>query len=142
MEKTTGTVAEALRQAHAALTQDMNELEAMLASSPAAAPLHARLQTMRADLAKHFAFEEQNGYMAEVRRREPRLEHAIQQLAREHQELLQGLDTLLHDCVMSRTVDESLKARTLAWLRRLRKHELCENDLVQDAYQFDVSGED
>ena len=89
MARTETSIAEALSRAHDALLNDLEKLWESVdpASGQTLAGLLARLSTTQAHVTEHFRFEEQNGYMDAVRKREPRLERAIQQLAEEHEQL-------------------------------------------------------
>jgi hypothetical protein len=86
MESKEISTAEALRRAHEALGRDLQALEATFARDSAEnlALIKIRLKATQTHLLEHFRFEEQNGYMEKIRKREPRLEHAIEQLASEH----------------------------------------------------------
>ena len=144
MERTKNSVAEALGQAHAALLVDLRELEqaTRLFSGEDLEELRTRLGEARAHLTEHFRFEEQNGYMDAVRKREPRLERAVQQLAEEHGQLQQALAALIRDAGAETSLGDTLRAEIRAWIERVRQHEVRENDLVQDAFDLDIGAED
>jgi iron-sulfur cluster repair protein YtfE (RIC family) len=144
MPATNTTVADVLGRAHAKLLQDLRQLEeaARTASGQGAVQLHACLARTWSDLAEHFQFEEQNGYMGAVRLREPRLEHAIRQLAEEHRQLTQSLDTLMTNAKAAAHVTDEFCQELHAWVERVRDHEARENQLVQDSFNLDITGED
>jgi hypothetical protein len=137
-------VAESLSKAHAALLADLRELEQAVhpSSGESLAELRARLGEVRADITKHFRFEEQNGYMDVVRKREPRLERNIQQLADEHRLLAGTLDGLVRKSGAVSKLGETLRQEVRAWIERVRQHEARENDLIQDAFNLDIGTED
>jgi hypothetical protein len=137
-------VAESLRQAHAALLADLRELEqaAHPTSGEGLAELRARLWEARADITEHFRFEEQNGYMEVVRKREPRLERNIQQLAEEHRQLAGILDGLIRESDAATKLGDRLRQEVRAWIDGVRQHEAREHDLVQDAFNLDIGTED
>ncbi len=137
-------VAESLSQAHATLLADLLELEqaAHPSSGESLAELRARLGEARADIIKHFRFEEQNGYMDVVRKREPRLERNIQQLADEHRQLVGALDILVRKSGTATRLDDTLRQGVRAWVERVRRHGAREHDLVQDAFNLDIGTED
>jgi hypothetical protein len=137
-------VAESLSQAHAALLADLRELEQAVqpSSGEGLAELRARLGEARADITERFRFEEQNGYMDVVRKREPRLELNIQQLADEHRQLAGTLDGLVRKSGAATRLDETLRQEVRAWVERVRQHEARENDLIQDAFNLDIGPED
>ncbi len=144
MGRTENSVAEALGQAHAALLADLRELEQAVCPSreEGLAELHARLGAAHAHITKHFRFEEQNGYMDAVRKREPRLERTIQQLAEEHRQLGQSLDALIGEAGAATSVGDALREGIREWIECIRQHEVRENDLVQDAFNLDIGAED
>src|SRR5208282_360511 len=97
MTTTENAVAEALALAHRALLSDLRELEqaASRPSQEGLEDLRARLGAAHTHITEHFRFEEENGYMDAVRKREPRLERTIEQLAAEHRELARTLSSLI-----------------------------------------------
>jgi hypothetical protein len=142
--KAVTSVAEALGRAHAALLEDLRKLEEVVhaISDARLAELRARLGVTRMHLTEHFRFEEQSGYMDVVRKREPRLERAVQQLADEHGQLRQTLDALIGELGSATHLDEALREKIPAWIKQVREHETRENDLVQDAFDLDIGAED
>jgi len=135
---------EALRRAHATLLDDLRQLE--LAVQPTAGvdleEVRGRLGATRTCITAHFRFEEQDGYMDAARKREPRLERAIDHLAAEHHELSQSLDALVAEAQTAPTLNEGFRDKVRGWIERVGKHELRENDLVQDAFNLDLAAED
>jgi predicted nucleic acid-binding Zn-ribbon protein len=144
MEKAETSVAEALSQAHAALLADLEELDRGVRPSSTSdlAELRARLATTSTHVAEHFRFEEQKGYLDTVRKREPRLERAIQQLEEEHRQLLESLAALVEEAAAATSLGDPLRDRVRSWVTNLRQHEIRESDLVQDAFNLDISAED
>jgi hypothetical protein len=144
MAKTESSVADALRLAHQALMDDLRQLEeaAGLHADKGLHELRARTETTRTHIAEHFRCEEQDGYMAALRKREPRLEHVIQQLAQEHRELLQDLDAVAQDAQAATNLSTTMRGKLKTWVKRVRQHEAHENDLVQNAYNLDLAAED
>ena len=86
--------------------------------------------------------EEQNGYMDAMRKREPRLERTIEQLAAEHGQLKQSLDALVREAGAATSLSGTLQNEIREWVERVRQHEIRENDLVQDAFNLDIGAED
>jgi hypothetical protein len=142
--KRRASFAKALRKAHAALLKDLRTLEecACSRSSERLANLRVRLGATRAHLGEHFRLEEQDGYMDIVRKREPRLERAVQQLADEHQLLMQSLDALITEIWAATSLDDTFPVKVQAWVERIRDHETRETRLVQDAFDLDIGAED
>jgi len=138
------SVAEALGKAHVALLADLRELEQAVrpSSGEDLAGLRARLGAAHAHITEHFRFEEQNGYMDAVRKREPRLERTIHQLAEEHGQLRQSLEALIGEARGVTSLGDTLREGIQGWIERVRQHEFRENNLVQDAFNLDIGAED
>jgi hypothetical protein len=144
MQNTTTSFADALARAHGALLQNLRSLEDAVGAVPpkSAVELAARLGVTRAQISQHFCFEEQNGYLDAVRKREPRLEHRIQELAADHGRLLESLDKLVERARAATGPDPGLREDVKKWVDSVRQHEARENELVQDAFNFDFGAED
>ena len=144
MGTTENSVAEALGRAHVALLADLRELEqsARPSSGEGLAGLRARLGATQTHVTEHFRFEEQNGYMEAVLKREPRLERAIQQLAEEHRSLAQSLAVLVERAKAGTSLDDPFREEVRGWVERVRQHEARENEVVQDAFNLDIGAED
>jgi hypothetical protein len=142
--KTENSLAESLGRAHGALLADLRELEKAVgtASGEALAELRDRLRATDAHISEHFRFEEQNGYMDAVRKREPRLVRPIDELAQEHGELRQTLAALTERAGACTSLDDALREEIRDWIRRVRRHEARENELVQGAFNLDIGPED
>jgi hemerythrin-like domain-containing protein len=144
MKRPRPNVAESLRDAHATLLADLRQLEA--ATQPPSpedqSELLTRLRSMRKHVTEHFRFEEQNGYMDAVRKRQPRLERTIEELATEHRELSQVLEDLIAQGVAAASSHDGFCNKIAQWIARLRKHETRENELVQDSFNLDIAAED
>ncbi len=142
MGKPENRVAEALNEAHVSLLADLRELEEAASPSSGAGVglLRSRLRTTLAHLTEHFRFEEQNGYMDAVRKREPGLGRAIDELALEHGRLRQALEALIGKAAAA--PDAGLADEIRDWIGQVRRHEICENALVQDTFNRDVGAED
>jgi hypothetical protein len=93
-------------------------------------------------LEDHFRFEEQNGYLDTIRNREFRLSHSIQHLAKQHQSLLETLDALIAAAEAATSIDRGLADEITKWINDVREHEIRKNELVQDAFNFDIAAED
>ena len=144
MERTENSVAEALARAHVALLADLRVLEqsARPSSGEGLADLRARLGATQTHVTEHFRFEEQNGYMEAVLKREPRLERAIQQLAEEHRSLAQSLAVLVERAKAGTSLDDPFREEVRGWVERVRQHEAREKEVVQDAFNLDIGAED
>jgi iron-sulfur cluster repair protein YtfE (RIC family) len=138
------SVSRDLTYAHASLLEDLHHLEQAVLppSREGEAELHARLLWTRNHITSHFRFEEENGYMDAVRKREPHLVRAIDQLAAEHRQLSQDLDELVELTQTGDGVGAALRQKVQAWVERVEAHEHRENDLVQNAFNQDIDAEE
>jgi hypothetical protein len=97
---------------------------------------------IRHRLKVHFEVEEKNGYMDVVRKREPRLERRIQRLGDEHIVLAAGLDSLIEGAARTSRITAPFRTKIRGWIRSVRRHEMCEDDLIQDVFESDIGAED
>jgi hypothetical protein len=135
---------EALTRAHVALQKELGKLEeaARPASVEGAAALRARLMATHTHVIAHFRFEEDNGYLDAVSRREPRLGRVVRELAEDHRRLAESLEALVEEAWAAPHADDTLRGKVRAWLGQLGRHEARENDLVQEAFNADIGAED
>src|SRR5262245_55234372 len=144
MSTTKDWIAEALAGAHVMLGEELRRLEEAARPGPGEGPaaLAARLSATRAHLAEHFRLDEHDGYMDAVREREPSLEKRVQELAEEHRGLMQSLDARLRRAGAAGGVGDLFRGAVRAWVKRVRRHEARETDLIQEAFTVDVGPED
>jgi hypothetical protein len=144
MTRSANAIADDVFRAHVALLGDLQDLEDAVSPTSRAdvGVVAAALAAAREHVKAHFRFEEEDGYMEALRRREPHLERAIHQLAEEHHELAGSLDALVAEARAAPRLDDGLRERIRAWTTSLRQHEARENALVQDAFNRDVGPED
>jgi iron-sulfur cluster repair protein YtfE (RIC family) len=110
--------------------------------TPRMGELGDRIQPLRDELARHFADEEQNGYLAEALAAAPRFTREAQELQAEHAEFLTQLDDLiarLHELEPPFASWQEACRKLEAILGRLRRHEGRETALVQSAFEEDVA---
>ncbi len=138
MAQLQATFGNALLEAHRALVEDLRDLEATRATDQPEG-LAARLERTRNQLAEHFRFEEQNGYLASVLERYPHLKGPVQHLVGEHRHLLRSLDELRGEVQQASLPAGDLGQRVAAWIRQVRRHERRENVLVEDAFNLDLT---
>ncbi len=80
--------------------------------------------------------------MDAVRKQEPRLEHAIQNLIDEHRELVRSLDTLIEEAEAKNKLEDVFRQKVHRWIERVREHESRENGLLEDAFVEDLGAGD
>jgi hypothetical protein len=143
VEKALSSLAQTLRLAHEALLRDLHGLEAAGRAEAQTSPaeMGMRLRRTRAHLTDHFRFEEQNGYLDVVLRRDPNRERTVERLHDDHRRLAEELERLLEDTAEQRPGD-ALLAKVRAWVESVRDHEARENALVQDAFNVEPVAED
>ena len=144
MAKNEISIAESLSRAHQALRNDLWKLGQSVDSArhQDIGPLRAHLVKTQTHLLDHFHFEEVNGYMDKVRKDMPRYDRVIDQLAEEHQKLAQTLNALIGKANVADGLDLPLREEVQQWIAALRRHETREDELVQDAFNLDISAED
>lgn len=138
------SLAESLSQAHRSLFRDLRSPQDLVCprSEVTLPELRDRLGRTYTHLCEHFRLEEKNGYMDNLAEDQPRLQRLIEQLGDEHRELRQSLDLIHADTIVASGFDNALRERIREWIERVRRHETRENDLVQDAADFDVGTQD
>jgi hypothetical protein len=129
---------------HLLLFESLRGLEHALATESEVSPICVlnQLTATHGQITEHFQFEEQNGWMDEVRKQEPRLEHAIEGLREEHRELVQSLDTLIEELKAKEKLNEAGRHKIVRWIERVRAHESRENELLEDAFEEDLGAGD
>lgn len=142
--ETTATIAESPEQAHDALLVDVRRLQQMVRpdAEVSLAELQKRLSATYTNVCAHFRREEQDGFLDEMEANEPRLQRLVQQMMDEHRDLRQRLDSLHGDAIMATRVDEALREKVRRWTDALLRHEVRENDLVQDEFDSDCAAQD
>jgi hypothetical protein len=128
--------ADTLLEVHTDLLRELQNLEKAIDSGSrvSAAELGARLAHIQTDLAEHFQFEEEGGYMASVLREEPHFGPVAEKLLAEHTQLAQALDALIREVGAAPTVQDTTREKIRSWVGRVRHHEASENHLVLEAY--------
>ncbi|MFM8413259.1 MAG: hemerythrin domain-containing protein [Planctomycetota bacterium] len=103
--------------------------------------VRGRLATLRDHLARHFAQEEQGGYLEESLTRMPRLSRAVRDVLAEHPRLLAELDGLLERLAARDIAAEAWRQAGRdfeAFASHLLAHERNENAVVQEGYNEDL----
>ena len=142
----------AIRQRRAELRESMNALElALAAAAPADATshwverVHAALLELSGDFRQHVAVTEgPDGLYQELERSAPRLAGPVNRLAEDHVRIHEQLDGLLALVESPAAMDDVENVRSLGTglLGRIVRHRQHGADLVYEAYEVDVGGDE
>jgi hemerythrin-like domain-containing protein len=138
-------VAEQMERDHKILNRKMGELKIILSDdvSPKDFPnwrleCILELQDFKEQLKKHFALEEEGGFMNEVLQMAPETERQISKLLAEHKQMIKSLDEILSALKPMLEKDpaslETVRINLNEMMVTLRQHENAEYDLIQKAY--------
>jgi hypothetical protein len=129
------------RELHDLLVDARGAFEAPLEAADAVPAARRRLGSLRDHLARHFAQEEEGGFLEESLARMPRLAAAAREVLADHPGLLSDLDGLLGRLV-ARDIDgvawQQAGHDFEAFASRLLAHERNENAVVQEGYNEDL----
>ena len=103
------------------------------------------LKRLTEKLLNHFAFEEKDGYLHEATDEEPRLKSRADALLNQHTMMraeLTKLSEFVKTSDNSESWWESFQAQFKHFLEHLKKHEMAENQLVQEAFTDDIGSKD
>jgi len=142
-----------LIKAHEELNRNIGELKLTIMERVSAKDFSdwriqfiGRLQDLRQKLSKHFEFEEQGGFMAEVTDAAPQLLNQVKELEIEHKRILSNLDGVLTDFKKSDVKDklelQDIFNRISGIMTTLHQHEITENELMQSAFYREHGGPD
>jgi hypothetical protein len=135
---------ELLAATHRLILEDVEDLEEKIAPERQATPAQVsdRLTALRTHLTEQFRHEEQGGYAQEVLTQAPQQERVVRKLLDEHADLTKAVDELVEQARAEESLDEALREKVRAWIRRLRDHESQENALLEDAFNVECCAED
>ena len=138
-------VAERIKQEHDALRDKLRQIHAALAVRELEPDeLRELLREFQIALGVHFSTEEESeGFFESVTAHAPRLSGKAGQLCVEHNELLRKAAELCRFAAAgspSLTWWRELNSRCHEFSRQLMQHESEESQLLQEAYQDDLSG--
>jgi hypothetical protein len=126
--------AEMLRQ-HESVLADVDRLELLVGSPPSdVSPARLRelmlgdAESLRTDLARHFAHEEEGGYLQVVLDTHPGMERRIEKLRSDHGTILRSLDAVTMGA--GEIPMDDLRRELRAALSLLREHEAAETELM------------
>lgn len=153
MTALTKSMAEQLRQEHAAISSVLTQMKGLVQHSESAQKdravwqqrVEASLSSLYDHLRHHFAFEESGGFMTEVVNVLPNLDATVNRLKDEHRSILAETEQLCGSIRQDALIAEKLVDFTLAVLlliHRLERHEHAENALVQHAFADDLGAAD
>lgn len=107
--------------------------------------LHDRLQALREETLRHFQGEERGGYFQDIATNAPRLARSIDDLLKQHAQLLMLLDDLLKAIPAEPTQPINWRAehqKLTQFVKTLQSHEQGEVELLQNAYEQDAGNLD
>ncbi len=140
---------EELRRHRAELRESMSALEDALAAPTAAdrtrwaARVHVALVELAGDFRTHVDITEApNGLYHDLLRSSPRLSEAVAGLIKEHVLIRDQVDDLLARATAPDGDLESVRDLGTSLLGQLVRHRQRGSDLVFEAYEFDIGGED
>ena len=143
MNDTNRTWADELADEHALLGSYLEQLKDLISApdDTTAMALSALLDEVQGRCQAHFVFEERDGYMVEVRERQPNLSGSLDALQAEHPTLISEL-AAIRDAVQAepklQQLDQEIAPRIRAWLASMRSHEHRETRIVQEAFNTDI----
>jgi predicted RNase H-like nuclease (RuvC/YqgF family) len=104
--------------------------------------VHGTIEHMHRTLQQHVRdTEAEGGMLAQLEEDAPWLQGRVEQLRREHDELLERTDDLLSRCRGDADL-EDVRERSLALLQTVSRHRHQGTDLLYDAYMVDISAAD
>jgi hypothetical protein len=129
------------RELHDLLLEARDAFAASTHAAGAVATAHRRLTGLRQHLARHFAQEEEGGFLEESLARMPRLAAAARNVLADHPTLLVELDGLL-ERLAARDIDDEVWRQAghdfEVFASHLLAHERNENAVVQQGYNEDL----
>ena len=140
-----------LRRRRAELRESMSALENALAAPAAsdqarwAERVHVAAVELAGDFREHVDLAEgPDGLYREILDTSPRLSEAVAALTREHLLIRRDVDGLVERVATPGDAEDVERARVLgtALLGRLVRHRQRGSDLVYEAYEYDIGGED
>jgi len=150
--KSSGEVAKWMRDEHQALVDLNKVLRQHIAARPEVnvadwlRGLQAGFGRLRAHLERHFAVQEEGGYLSMVVERRPTLSTHVEHIRREHDELLQMAEHILRDSseVMpeNRLLLADLCARVQRFMAVVADHDQRENMITLLVFSQDIGGKD
>lgn len=137
---------EALLKEHREVMKHINDLREWVKEIgelgvPHFGELGTRLQPLRDELSRHFAEEEEGGYLSVALSRAPRFSREAEELQEQHAQFLKDLNTLidkLHESEPPFSSWQQACAEFEEILTRIRRHEGRENAIVQAAFETDI----
>lgn len=144
MKKSAEFVADSFRRVHDALLRDLDELDlaTRLPAETALKALRHGLDTVHQHLKRHFRLEEGDGYMEEVRQRQPGLERPIAELESQHILLRRTVERLIKQAKKLPAASPAFREAVRHWIHQVREHGARETRLLQESFNLDIAAED
>lgn len=140
-ERNAELVARAIEKEHHELAETFRSMRELFATQFAWDDVERALDRLQERVSRHFALEEEGGYMSEVLKSHPHLDSEVNQLHAEHREMRVDLADLL---AKARSRLDRVIVRDIfqEWLHRQQRHEARENRLFQLAMNTDIGNKD
>jgi hypothetical protein len=132
-----------IQREHRALRGHLADFEDQLSAVAGLPATVARFEDLRAEIVRHFAYEERDGYLEPALKSAPWLDRDAARLLAQHAEFVDEVDELLEQL---RSADgaapSGLRERYRRFRRKLEHHENRENRLLHRAFVRDVAAGD
>jgi hemerythrin len=144
MSDATSECFEKIRQEHRELEREVGQLRNLLATPPQAIERPALFDVVDrlcTTLGRHFRYEEQGGYLAQVVSRFPNWSAEVEHLRQQHGELRHEIGEargLLEEETDWAQQALEIHRRLNDWVAKLASHQDRENRLYQEAFNLDV----
>jgi len=150
MAETRPTVADEILREHEVVREIIRQLELLVEEGGFVEQepewsrrLSNELAAFRRHLQRHFALEEEGGFMLDVVTLMPHASEQVEKLRQEHDEILRAVDELIRDAGLlvsgSSLMAMEFRDRVLQVLSTIRRHETEENELIQRVLYQEVS---
>ncbi len=145
------TLLQSLLDEHKSITDQINDVKHFwsevdeLGRGPKYEEMGAHVRNLREVLAKHFADEERDGYMAPVLKTAPHFVEQTQKLKQQHQQFLDALDHYidrLEKCESAYHCWQEVRTEFEEFLTQLHEHEAEETRIVQSAAGSEAGSND
>ncbi|MFO0946743.1 MAG: hemerythrin domain-containing protein [Planctomycetota bacterium] len=140
-ERNAELVAHAIEKEHQELGERFRRMRELIVTDFFWDEIERALEDLHERVCRHFALEEEGGYMSDVLRNNPNLDPDVNQLRLEHVEMRIDLTDLVEK-TRTRSGRDVVRRCFQEWLHRQQRHEAKENRLFQLAMNTDIGNKD